>query len=142
MTPRPADCVLSEVSWQIVTGPLGLEHVLGWGGHYPHEILSDAVILGKLSLQWRCYLSSLGASSRGLWFHPVEPHQTSASSLSTFQLLVAVVTLFLHLLLFSRNTLIPTLSSSDKVPRPSPFWSVSSWQRPVCPCLAQVWYQE
>ena len=49
--------------------PLGLEHFLGQGGHYPHEILLDALIVGKLFFQWWCHLPPSGF----LWWRSVLP---------------------------------------------------------------------
>lgn len=66
----------------------------------------------------------LGASYCVPWFWPMEQCQTNSTCLSTIQLVVAIIMLLLSLHLFSLNALISTYSSSDKVPRPLPFWFI------------------
>lgn len=94
---------------------LGLEHFLAGGGHYPHEIPLGALLVGKLFFQWWHHLPPPGLSlvglSSALW-----SNTRRTQPLSTFWMVVAVTMLLSSLLLSSLNALIPTCSSSDKVP--------------------------
>lgn len=55
LTSCPAECM--RFSWQMGPEPLGQEHFLGQGGHYPCEMPLDDLTVGEPFFQWRCHLS-------------------------------------------------------------------------------------
>ena len=55
LTPCPAEYM--RFSWQVGPEPLGQEHFLGQGGHYPCEMPLDDLTVGEPFFQWRCHLS-------------------------------------------------------------------------------------